>query len=106
MQDVGTAAVYHPRKPQASPLWQLLNDHYFDFELNYDEQRVRKYAYPRKLVSCMVYAYRKGVVDLLVTNSGVFASAADSGLTLIEISPASSLEELQKAIGGEFSVQL
>ena len=48
MQGVGNAAVYHPRNPQQSPLWQLLCDHYFDFGLNYDEHYVRKYGYPRK----------------------------------------------------------
>jgi hypothetical protein len=59
MQGVGSAAVYHPRKPQQSPLWQLLNDHYFDFELNYEEHCVSKYGYPRKVVSDVVYDYLK-----------------------------------------------
>jgi len=59
MQNVGTSAVYHPRKPHQSPLWQLLNDHYRDFELNYDELRVRLYGYPRNVVSDVVTDYLK-----------------------------------------------
>jgi hypothetical protein len=59
MQSVGTPAVYHPRKPRQSPLWQLLNDHYHDFELNYDERRVCQYGYPRRVVSEVVYDYLK-----------------------------------------------
>lgn len=59
MQDVGSAAVYHPRKPQQSPLWQLLNDHYYDFELNYDERCVQQYGYPRRVVSDVVCDYLK-----------------------------------------------
>ena len=44
MQNDSSAAVCYPRKPQQSPLWKLLNDHYYDFELNYDEHCVRKYG--------------------------------------------------------------
>ena len=29
----------------------MLNDHYHDFELNYDESSVRQYGYPRRAVS-------------------------------------------------------
>ena len=48
MQAVGTSSIYHPRQPQQSQLWQLLNDHYLDFELNYDEQCVGRCGYPRQ----------------------------------------------------------
>jgi Transposase zinc-binding domain len=54
MQTVGTSSVYHPRKPQQSPLWQLLNEHFHDFELNYDERCVRRCGYPRQVVSDVV----------------------------------------------------
>ncbi len=46
MQAVGASSVYHPRQPQKLPLWQLLNDHFHDFELNYDARCVRRYGYP------------------------------------------------------------
>ncbi len=36
--------VYHPRIPQDSPLWKMLNDHYDSFEQGYDE-RLGRIAY-------------------------------------------------------------
>lgn len=59
MQDIGTAAIYHPKNPQQSPLWKMLNDHYHDFELNYDESCACRYGYPRRVVSSVVYDYLK-----------------------------------------------
>lgn len=31
-------SVYHPRDPKASPLWQIFDRHYNDFEKNYAEK--------------------------------------------------------------------
>ena len=59
MQNIGTVAVYHPRNPQQSPLWKMLNDHYHDFGLNYDESFVRQFGYPRRVVSDVVNDYLK-----------------------------------------------
>ncbi len=30
--------VYHPREPEGSPLWRLLNNHYDNFEQCYEER--------------------------------------------------------------------
>ena len=37
----------------------MLNNQYYDFELNYADHCVRKYGYPRKVVSDLVYDYLK-----------------------------------------------
>lgn len=57
MQAVDPSSVYHPRQPQQAPLWQLLNEDFHDFELNYDERCVRKYGYPRQVVSDVVTGF-------------------------------------------------
>lgn len=59
MQVVGSSAVYHPRIPHQSPLWQLLDDHFSEFELHYDEYCVRRYGYPRQVVGDVVADYLK-----------------------------------------------
>lgn len=51
--------VYHPRKPNQSPLWRLLDDHYHDFERHYDDSCIRRYGYPRPVVSEVVEGYLK-----------------------------------------------
>lgn len=48
MQIVGTSSVYPPRQPQQSPLWQLIYEHFHDFELNFDARCVRRYGYLRR----------------------------------------------------------
>jgi 3-oxoacid CoA-transferase len=60
---------------------------------------------PKILPECDLPVTGKGVVDLLVTDKGVF-EVSESGLTLVEISPFSSLEELQESTGCEFTVKL
>lgn len=57
MQQVANSQVYHPRQPLQFPLWQLLNNHLNDFELNYDERCVRLYGYPRQVVRDVVADY-------------------------------------------------
>lgn len=61
---------------------------------------------PKILPECDLPVTGMGVVDLLVTDKGVFEVDTDKGLTLIEISPFSSLEELKESTGCEFAVKL
>ncbi len=61
---------------------------------------------PKVLSECNLPITGKGVVDLLVTDKGVFEVNAETGLTLIEISPFSNLEELQQTTGCGFAVKL
>lgn len=57
MQKVAVGSVCHPRSPQQSPLWQLLYDHYHDFEMHYDERSVRCFGYPRRVVGDVITDY-------------------------------------------------
>ncbi len=61
---------------------------------------------PKILPECDLPVTGKGVVDLLVTDKGVFEVDLDKGLTLVEISPFSSLEDVKKSTGCEFHVAL
>ncbi|MCF6178478.1 MAG: succinyl-CoA--3-ketoacid-CoA transferase, partial [Geopsychrobacter sp.] len=61
---------------------------------------------PKILNECNLPITGKGVVDLLVTNKGVFEVDAEQGLCLIEISPFSSLEDLRESTGCTFTVNL
>lgn len=49
--------VYHPREPKKSPLWQILNRHYEDFEKSYDERFEKKFGFFRPVISEVVRAY-------------------------------------------------
>lgn len=53
------AAVYHPRQPQQSPLWKLLDDHFEGFERDYDQKFFRIYGYQRAVIADAVRAYLK-----------------------------------------------
>ncbi len=59
---------------------------------------------PKILPECDLPVTGKGVVDLLVTEKAVF-EIDEKGMTLIEISPFSSLEEIKACTGCEFSVR-
>lgn len=61
---------------------------------------------PKILPECDLPVTGKGVVDLLVTEKGVFEVDAETGLTLVEISPFCSLEELKACTGCEFAVAI
>jgi len=52
-------AVYHPRNPKESPLWNLLNNHYEDFERNYPQRFEKEYGFFRPVISEVVYDYLK-----------------------------------------------
>ncbi|WP_020677200.1 3-oxoacid CoA-transferase subunit B [Geopsychrobacter electrodiphilus] len=60
---------------------------------------------PKILPECDLPVTGKGVVDLLVTEKGVF-EIDENGMTLIEISPFSSLEELKACTGCQFGTRL
>lgn len=55
----GGASVYHPRQPQQSPLWTLLDSHYDTFELNYEQRFLKKYGYRRVVIADVVRDYLK-----------------------------------------------
>ncbi len=59
---------------------------------------------PKVLDDCDLPITGKQVVDLLVTDKGVFAVDGERGLTLLEVSPYSSLEEIKAATGCEFVI--
>ena len=49
--------LYHPRKPQESPLWRLLDNHYEGFENCYEESFEKKYGFFRPATREVVYGY-------------------------------------------------
>ncbi len=49
-----TAQIYKQRKPHESPLWQLFNVHYAEFEERYDELFFKDYGFYRPVVSHVV----------------------------------------------------
>ncbi len=51
------AKVYHPRKPENSPLWKLLNDYYHSFEQHYEEKFEKHYGFFRPVISEVVNEY-------------------------------------------------
>jgi len=58
---------------------------------------------PKILDDCNLPVTGRGVVDMLVTDKGVF-EVGENGLKLVEISPFSSLEDIQKSTGCTFEV--
>jgi 3-oxoacid CoA-transferase len=59
---------------------------------------------PKILNECTLPITGKNVVDMIVTEKGVFTVDKVNGLTLIEISPFSSLEDIKASTGCEFKV--
>jgi 3-oxoacid CoA-transferase len=59
---------------------------------------------PKILDECDLPITGQQVVDLLVTDKAVFSIDAEEGLTLIEISPFSSLEDVRATTGCDFRV--
>jgi hypothetical protein len=49
-----TAQIYKQRKPHESPLWQLFNVHFAEFEERYDELFSKDYGFYRQVVSHVV----------------------------------------------------
>jgi hypothetical protein len=48
------AGVYRPRRPRASPLYRLIEDHFQEFTTVYDERFSRRYGYWRPVVGDVV----------------------------------------------------
>ncbi len=59
---------------------------------------------PKILDECELPITGKQVVDLLVTDKGVFSVDAEQGLTLLEISPFSNLDDIRATTGCAFNV--
>ena len=58
MEDISNVnKIYHPRNPQESPLWKLLNNHYDSFEQGYDERFEKQYGLFRPIVNEVVHDY-------------------------------------------------
>lgn len=49
-----TAQVYKQRKPRESPLWQLLSDHFDEFEERYDDLFSKGYGFYRPIIALIV----------------------------------------------------
>ncbi|MHC5009265.1 MAG: transposase zinc-binding domain-containing protein, partial [Planctomycetota bacterium] len=45
------APVYRPRQPRASPLWQLLDRHFDEFERVYDDRYQKRYGFWRPVIA-------------------------------------------------------
>jgi len=63
-----TAAVYHPRKSKASPLWRLLDEHFPAFLTEYDDRFVREYGFLRPVIADVSPCVRIDVAGLLSAN--------------------------------------
>lgn len=50
----GPSGVYRPRRPRASPLYRLINDHFQEFTTVYDERFQRRWGYWRPVVAEVV----------------------------------------------------
>ena len=48
------AAVYQQRKPQESPLWQLLNEHFHHFISEYENHFQKAHGFFRQIISDVV----------------------------------------------------
>lgn len=57
MEDISSTNVYHPRNPESSPLWGMLNDHYERFKQSYEERFEKNNGFFRPIVEESVYEY-------------------------------------------------
>ncbi|MGA1825087.1 MAG: transposase zinc-binding domain-containing protein, partial [bacterium] len=55
--DSNISGVYHPRNPEQSPLWQILNTYYESFEAHYEQKFVKKYGFWRSVIKEVVEEY-------------------------------------------------
>jgi hypothetical protein len=49
--------LYRPRRPRASPLYRLLEDHFAEFSTVYDERFAHRYGYWRPVIAEVVEKY-------------------------------------------------
>ena len=47
----GSVGLYRPRRPRASPLYRLLEDHFAEFSTVYDERFAHRYGYWRPVTT-------------------------------------------------------
>lgn len=59
----GKAEVYRGRKPRQSMLWQLLDNHFDDFECRYDDLFSREYGFFRPVVSHYTPIFAPAISD-------------------------------------------
>lgn len=69
-------------------------------------EHVAKDGSPKIVNECTLPITGKKVVDMIVTDKGVFEVDKKNGLTLIEISPFSTLEDIKASTGCEFKINL
>ncbi len=53
----GSVGLYRPRRPRASPLYRLLEDHFAEFSTVYDERFAHRYGYWRPIIDEVVEKY-------------------------------------------------
>lgn len=51
--------VYHPRQPHDPPLWNVLQRHFVDFAVHYEERFVKEYGFLHGVVGDVIGAYLK-----------------------------------------------
>ena len=51
------AVAYYPRRPQESPLWQLLNEHFHHFVAEYEDRFRKAYGFFRQVISDVVQKF-------------------------------------------------
>ena len=59
---------------------------------------------PKLLHECALPLTGKGVVDLVITNLGVFTVDADKGMTLIELASGVSVDDVKQQTQADFAV--
>jgi len=57
MEDISNRNVYHPKNPESSPLWGLLNNNYEGFKQSYEERFEKSYGFFRSVVEESIYEY-------------------------------------------------
>ncbi|MEM7569505.1 MAG: succinyl-CoA--3-ketoacid-CoA transferase, partial [Pseudomonadota bacterium] len=61
---------------------------------------------PKLLKACTLPLTGRGVVDLIITNLGVFSIDDENGMTLIELAEDVSLDEVKEKTEAAFAVAL
>jgi len=54
MSEGNGLTVYHPRQPQQSPLWRILDKDYASFEQEFEQKYRKTYGYRRPVVDDVV----------------------------------------------------
>lgn len=51
------ATAYRRRQPKESPLWHLIDQHFADFERDYEQRFAGKFGFLRRVISDVVNRY-------------------------------------------------